>query len=204
MSIPSFADENKLSGLMIFKNDYVVPRKSTVNSMYSNTVNIYLRDGWIGAGVDATYTKKSDYLNIKPFITLGKGPLRALAGYSELNSGARYAQAGVWYINTHNKVSMILDLRNFWTLDRAKSPGYLDFWVHLSHPIGDKFYAGIEAEYVHWWDKKPHDWFYAGPLVGYKLTKNLSIYARVAREFDMKPSKNSATDRFRIALKYVF
>ena len=197
-------ENDKPSFLVIIKNDYVQPNKKGAPGYYANTNNLYAKYGWLGIGMDATFSPKTNYLNVKPFMTLNKGPFSLLAGYSALNSGQCYMQTGIWYVNTHNKFFMIFDLRNLWSVDQRKSPSYLDFFVHITHPVGKYFYAGIEAEYIHWWDRPAHNWFFAGPVVGLKITKNVSVYARFAREFDIKTVRTETTDRYRIGIKMTF
>ncbi len=193
--------EDKISTFVVLKNDFVSPQHG--ESYFSHTT-IYSFYRQFGGGMDITYAPKNNYHCFQPFITLNKGPFYALAGYSGDSLGGKHFQAGAWFAKTHKKLSFFVDLRNFWAVSE-EGIGYLDLWVYISHPIGkrERFFVGLETEYIHWWEKQPHNWYMIGPVVGVNITKNISLYVRPSMEWDIAEGTNR-TFKIRTGIKFSF
>jgi len=198
-------NNEKVSTLIFLKNDLVRPQQGKVTKGYfTQTFSPYFHYKWVGAGGDFSWTPKKDYQELKPYVTANKGPFYALLGYSGNSLEQKFIQTGGWYLNRFGKLLLFGDLRNYWSANKT-SISYLDFFTHVSHPIGQYFYAGLETKYIHWWDpKKSHDWFLVGPLVGVNLTKTISVYARPSLDWNKVDNHSTRAFTFRVGLKFQF
>ena len=103
----------KASTSITLKNDFVEPEEK--ESYHKQSASIYFHDGnWFGGGVNIALKPKYDYTEVKPYLTINKGPVYLLGGLSTDSTGSDYFQGGIWYVNTSNKLSVFLDLRNYW------------------------------------------------------------------------------------------
>jgi hypothetical protein len=188
---------------VVLKNDWVKPEGS--RGFFANGLWLYTHKDKFGIGFDSCENYKDGYYQIDPFITYDKGHWSGLVGFSSNNLGNNFVQVGFWYTKTYNKkLSVFVDIRNYFTVS-GKQNSYLDNFMEITYPIGDKFYAGIDVEYLKWWDNSSHQCFFVGPLVGYKLSKNVHMFLRVSEEWDKKNHKTSTeTDRVRLGLKFMF
>lgn len=202
-----FAEEGeknakKVSTLIIMKHDWLKPQDSEGFSSY--TTSLYWNyDKWLGFGLDATSRPKFDYLELKPYATVNKGPYYLLAGFATDNSGGDYFQAGFWYYNLHldKKLEVYLDFRNYRAMS-GKASSYTDNYIETSYLIGD-FAVGPVAFYDHWWNKDL-DIVSLGAIAYYKKSKSFIPYIRYMHDWSNNGSNTSELDRFRVGLKICF
>jgi hypothetical protein len=197
-------DGEKVSTTLVLKGDFVKPKHS--EAYFASQFNGYWHYKWFGGGIDVTDNRKAGWTQIKPYLTANKGPFYVLVGFQADTDKANYVQTGAWYVNRFKKLNVFLDVRNFWAASN-KCYDYLDAWLAIWHPvtpISEKLYIGTELEYIHYWAGPRHNWYFIGPLVGYELTKNISIFVRLSREWDVCGSKTETTDRVRLGVKFNF
>lgn len=194
--------EEKVSTLLILKNDLVAPQHG--KSFFSQTITGYWHYKWIGGGGDFTYAPRKEYLEIKPYVTVNKGPFYALLGYSGNSLEQKYIQAGGWYLNTFGKLTVFVDVRNYFGVNKS-SISYLEAWISAYYKLGERFYIGAENKVAHWWDpKKDHNQVMLGPLVGYNITKTTSVYVRPSVTWDQIDGHTKRDFCLRVGLKFVF
>jgi len=143
---------------------------------------------------------------VKPYLTANKGPFYVLAGLQADSDKTSHVQAGMWYVNRFKKLNVFLDVRHYWAVSN-KCQDYLDAWFSISHPvtpISEKLFVGTELEVIHYWGGPAHNWYFVGPLIGYEITKNISIFARLSREWDVCGRQTEKTDRIRLGVKFTF
>lgn len=192
----------KASTLIIIKNDFVEPEEKA--SYHKQSVSIYCHNGnWFGGGLDLTVKPKYDYTEVKPYLTVNKGPFYLLGGLSINSAGNDYIQGGIWYTNKFGKVKVFFDLRNYWNID-GESTDYLDSFLKGEYPLGEKFYAGLDLDYCRYWQDGNHNFYFIGPYVGYKITDNTSIYLRLSRDWNVVNGNSDRTDKIRGGLKIAF
>ncbi len=196
-------ESSKIGGSITIKNDWISRPNSDVPSL-----STYFKWKFLGGGFDLKYCSRGSVTKFQPYITLNKGPWYALVGYSVDDSHAQYFQTGVWYVNSFGKLSVVLDVRNWWSLNSWKTQSYFDPFVQLLYPIpkpfniDDKLYFGLEGEINHWWSGQAHNWYQVGPVVRCKITKNLAVFLRLSHEWDVK--EDSTENAFRIRTGVVF
>lgn len=199
------ADESskeKISTLLILKNDLITPQQG--KSFFSQTITAYWHYKWLGGGGDFTYTPRKEYLEIKPYITINKGPFYALVGYSGNSLEQKHIQVGGWYLDRFGKLVVFLDIRNYCAVNMI-SISYLETWINAYYPIGERFYIGTENKIVHWWDpKKDHNLVMLGPLVGVNITQATSVYIRPSVSWDMTDVQTKRDFCLRVGLKFQF
>lgn len=197
-----FAAENeKFSTLIVFKQDWAKPDESkgfTKQNLFS-----YWKKGGVGAGFDVRTNKSKNYLQFAPFLTLGKDPFYFLGGISTDSQKKDFVQTGVWYWDKVGKVSIFLDARNYYAISK-EAISYLDVLYEITHPIRDSFYGGISGGYTHTWDNK-QDSHLAGLLVGYNIDKKISLFARLARDWNFTKGEDLKSGyQLRLGLKIKF
>ena len=190
--------EEKVSTTITIKNDWVFPNSG--ESFDVQRLSAYWHYRYLGGGFDLNYGRKGDYIQVKPYLTLNKGPWYLVGGFSADNY-SQYVQTGFWYVNTFDKLGVFLDVRNYFGVG-GKSDSYLDNFLELTYPLGKKFYVGVDLIYDHWWQGS-HDWALVGPLVGYKFTDTVSAFVRVSHEWDMA-GKTSEANCVRLGLTFKF
>jgi hypothetical protein len=196
------AQAERISTLLLLKNDLVMPQVG--NKYYSQTVTAYWHYKWFGVGGDATYAPRKNFAEIKPYLTVNKGPYYALVGYAGNSLEQKYIQTGAWYVNKFGKTKVFLDLRNYWAANKT-SVSYLEFWTSLYHPLGERFYVGFENHFAHFWDpKKSHNRFLLGPLAGVNITKTVSVYVRPSIIWDIVDRHTRRDFFLRVGLKFQF
>jgi hypothetical protein len=194
--------EEKVSTLLILKNDLVSPQQG--KSFFSQTISGYWHYKWIGGGGDFTYTPRKDFLEMKPYVTVNKGPFYALLGYSGNSLEQKYVQVGGWYWNTFGKLTVFVDVRNYCATNKS-TVSYLDAWISAYYKLGDRFYIGAENRVAHWWDpKKDHNQVMLGPLAGINITKTTSVYVRPSVSWDMVDGITKRDFCVRVGWKTVF
>jgi len=193
--------EERVTSLFVLRNDWVSPKegKSSVTQLNSG----YWHFKSFGGGIDVKSNLQANFLEAQPYLTINSGPWYLLGGFSTNSAGADYIQTGLWYIKSFSKLTVIADLRNYWAVSE-KANGYTDNLLEVTYPLTEKFFTGFDFRFDHWWKGKSHDWYLAGPLIGYNLTKSTSIFLRVSREWDVLDSRTSRADRIRIGLKLCF
>lgn len=192
------ADEqvDQVSTMVMFKSDVAFPKVG--ESFDAQGISTYWHKGNFGAGIDVDVIRSLDFTQVKPYVTLNRGPWYLVGGYSTGDAG-EYAQVGFWYINTFGKFNVVFDVRNDFGLDIA-SPSFLDCFGEVTHPIGDsQFYVGLDAVYDRWW-QGDHTWAMVGPLVGYKFTPQISAFVRLTHEWDVLGGETNEANRLRVGL----
>ena len=196
--------ENKGKGsstLITLKNDLVKPEEG--ESYHKQSVTIYCHNGnWFGGGLDVTVKSKYDYTEVKPYFTINKGPLYLLGGLSTNSTGSNYIQSGIWYINKFRKVNIFFSLKNYWNI-AGESTDYLDCFLESEYPLSERFYAGLNLDYCHYWNEN-HQFFLIGPYVGYKIIDNVSVYLRLSRGWNIVEDQSNRTDNIRTGLEITF
>lgn len=201
-AVPSFAaeaSEDKVSTSVTIKNNWVSPEAG--DSLNTQGLDIYWSYGQLGGGVDLCYASKSNFTQIKPYLTFNKGPWYLVGGFSVDNT-AEFAQAGFWFVDSFSDFNVFLDVRNYFAID-GESDDFLDTYLGISHALGGKFYVGADLICDYWW-KNGDSWYLVGPLVGYKFTKSLSVFTRLSREWLISDSETSASDCVRLGLNLRF
>lgn len=198
-SITALADDN-ISSVIVFKNNYFFLDKG--EKISTQDINLYLSNDKIGGGVDVSMVRKNDFFKIEPFLTLNFKPWYFLGGFSVYSDGTRYVQAGFWYIKAFKEVSVCLDVRNFFRVD-GKNSSYFDPFLNLTYPVGKKFYIGADVEYTHFWET-PGDYYMLGPLIGYNISDDISLYVRFSQEWNLVNGVCDRSQRIRLGLKFSF
>ena len=198
--------ESKIQSLVILKNDWVPGSKHTDIPCLST----YFTYKSLGGGFDLRYYSRGSVTEFQPFMTLKiKGPWYGFIGYSINESHAQYAQTGMWYVNNLGKLNVLLDVRNWWSLDADKARTFFDPYLQLLYPFpkrlnfDEKLYFGLEAELNHWWSGPAHNWYMIGPVVGCNLTKNMAVFVRPSHEWDVTTeTKRAYRVRTGVILKF--
>lgn len=186
--------EDKVSTLIILKNDFY-------EKFQIQKAQFYFHKDWLGGGFDVDLIRQSDFLKVRPYVTVNSGPWYFLAGASYANANGKiseHAQIGVWYINKFGDWSVIADMRNYFGLNQ-NALAFSDNFFEITHPIGKdkKWFVGLDVVYDHWWEGKSHDWVLVGPVFGRKFTKNITGFIRVGREYDILDEKIEGANSFR-------
>lgn len=206
----AYAEESeKVSGLVVLKEDVVFsPHKD-----YSiPCISTFFHYKSIGGGFDLRYYERGRVTEFQPYLTFspnkGKSPWYFLGGLSFDSNNTKYFQTGIWYINSFGKLNMLWDVRNWWAFEKGET--YFDPFLQLLYPlpkpfnIDERFYAGVELEYNHFWSGPTHNWYFGGPLIGFKITKDISTFVRLSREWDVLKGDTTKTDRIRLGLNINF
>jgi len=204
----SFAGE--WSGLLVLKNDVNFPKGKDVSA--TQQVCAWVQYKWIGLGVDLVMSadKKERYFQGSPYVT-GKidlkkwGELYPLVGFSGDDTGTDYVQTGFWYSKGFGKLHTFWDIRHYWAV-KAQTTSYIDSFLEVKYPLtkNEKLFAGLDLEYIHYFEKD-HDWYFVGPLVGYKFTKNIAFVVRASREWDVSHDGGTKpTDKIRTMIVFTF
>jgi hypothetical protein len=197
-------DNDKVSTTLVFKGDFVKPQSGQAH--FASQFNGYWHYKWFGGGIDVTDKRHTGWTQVKPYLTANKGPFYALVGLQADTDKTSHVQTGAWYVNRFKKLNVFLDVRNYWAVS-GDCQNYLDAWLSVSHPvtpISEKLYVGTELEAIHYWTGPAHNWFLVGPFIGYDLTKNISIFARLSRDWDVCGGKTATTDGVRMGVRLTF
>jgi hypothetical protein len=194
------ASAEKISTTIILRNDWYSPNDGKAIDLQWYTAYWHYRN--FGGGVDVNINPSADYTRIRPFVTLNSGPWYVLAGaaYSNIEE---YAQLGLRYINSINGFNVVFDLRNYIGLD-LNSPSYSDNFVEVTHPIGEKFFVGVDMLYDHWWEGDSHDVLLVGPVFGYHFTKTIAAYVRVSHDWNFREAGTKEGNGIRLGLIFNF
>jgi hypothetical protein len=205
--------DDKISGLVVLKSDWISP-VGKGESYFVPALCPFLKYKSWGGGFDLRYYESGKVTEFQPYLTFtpkgGKSPWYFLGGLSFDTNNAKYAQTGVWYINNFGDLNVAVDVRNFWSLDSDKAKGFIEPFLQLLYPfpkfvnINKRFCGGVELDYVHWWSGDNHNWFLAGPVVGFKITDNLSTFVRVSKEWTEKKDDTTSAYRVRVGLNITF
>jgi hypothetical protein len=195
-----FAEDEKVSTSITLKNDWSFPENGKSSS--AQKLSTYWSYKSFGGGMDICFIKKTNnYFSLEPYLTYGNGPWFLVGGFS-LDNSSRYAETGFWYIKTFGKLNAFLDVRNYFATS-GKAEDYLDNFLELKHPLNDKFYAGIDLEFIRYWEGGGN-WYMIAPLIGYNINQNISIFTRISRDWSVVDNQTSQSDRIRLALKMKF
>lgn len=199
-------DKDKVTGFIVLKGDVYVPHVKNRNAYTFQRVNLYARYKWAGAGLDVEYIKKLDFMRVRPYLTanIGKLPLYVTFGYQSVTgkSNTSHVQTGLGINTSWGKWSGFIDARNYWGIDK-KSVSFIENWFGLYRNIG-QWYLGGEICYTHWWHSISHNSFFAGPVIGYRFSKNVSASVRFARSWDIKLAGTLKEDGVQLRLKWNF
>lgn len=194
-------DSDRVSTYLDFRQDYKNPQGGA--SETGQSIVVWLQYGSIGGLFEGDVTNKSHYVDFKPSLLYRKGSFYLLGGFAADSLGSEFIQTGVWYLNTFGKLCVFLDARNYWSIT-SQDNGYAENFLRLTHPIAGKFYGGIDMIFDHWWSGESHNCYFVGPLIGYEITKEISIYLRVSREWDILGGNTNQTDRAKLGLVFYF
>lgn len=193
--------EAKVSGSIVSKTDFVFPQEG--KSKTTEVLSMYWQYKRLGGGLDVVMDPKNDFFQTEPYLTFNKGPWYLLGGAAINSAGNRWAQTGGWYINKFGRFNLVIDVRNYWGLN-SQSVSFLDTFGEATYDLSEKLFAGLDVEYVHWWKGKSHNRYFVGPVLGYKVIKNLTVFVRPSREWDALAGSTKYTDKVRIGLKFCF
>jgi len=193
------AKEEKVSTTIVLKNDFVF--RNSGQSFDAQRMSTYWGYKSFGGGFDLSYVRKDGYIQVNPYLTLSKGPWFLVGGFS-FDNFSQYVQFGFWYLNRFGDFDVLVDVRNYFAVG-GKAEGYLDNFLEITRPLGERFYAGLDLEYVRWWGCN-HDWYFVGPLVGYRITKNVSTFVRISHEWDALGSRTNEANTIRLGLTFKF
>ena len=195
------AEENtneRFSGQLVIKNDWYKPEGKP--GFNNQGLYAYFHYKWFGAGVDQWGGERSNYYEVRPFITVNKGPYYAVAGYAANSRGTGHVHFGTCYRKQIREYNVFLDLRQFIGI-KVGSGDYLDFYASVTRQIGKRFYAGIEGEVIQWWGRNSdRNWSFVGPVGGLKLSNNLTLFVRPGVSFDNSRAGFSRTFWLRTGL----
>lgn len=207
-------EKGKFSAIVSIKNDLGFPQESkdyTVQALCAYWHYQLPESGpnvGIGGGVDLRANFRDEFLEASPYMTFNYKAWYLLAGGVVDSKSQNYVQIGLWYIDSWEvkkigKFNMFVDVRNYWPASSGKNiHTYIDNFVEVTYPIG-KFFVGTDIEYIHWWKGPSHDWVSVGPLVGYKITKNVSVFVRPTYDLDiMDEATGTARIRFGLCLSF--
>ncbi len=191
----------KVSTMIDLRNDFIVPEKG--ENLTGQSVNILWQSKWIGGFLESDYKSKNHAFTIKSSLLFIKGPWYFLGGVSTNSQGSDFVQTGFWYVNNFGQLSVLLDMRNYWSIT-SKQNDYTDNLLRVMYPITDRASIGADLAYDRWWNVSSHNLYFIGPRLSYQLTKEISIYTRVSHEWDVLGSKTEAVDRIRVGLTFAF
>ena len=200
-----YEQKSSISTLILLKHDFVFPDKG--KSFMSEALSLWWHvDDWFGIGGDFTAQPgNNNYLDASSYITINKkkSPIYGLMGYFTNSNGEDFIHTGGWYIDKFGKIDVFADVRNYWAVD-GKSSSYLDSFGEATYALGDKFAPGINLEQIHYWSGGSHNWYFAGPIVYYKISETTTVYVRGSREWNVVGSASDSTNKVRVALKFNF
>lgn len=192
--------ENVQSKLSL-QTDLMYPENG--DDFVAQKVIAHFQKGDLGLGGETLVITKSDYLRFRPYITIKTGPITPIVGLSTDSSGQDFINAGVWYAKKVGRISLFIDLRNYWGLNGA-SNGFTDNLLAVSVPLNDHAYVGVDLFYDYFWETD-NQWYKIGIPIGYKLTKDITIYLRPGFERLLpKGEEPSDTNSLRLGLNVNF
>jgi hypothetical protein len=191
------------SAWIFLKSDFFKPLNGSPMSFEQGAI-VYARYKVIGIGLDQWGSRQGNYWIIRPFITFGNRPFRAIAGYSTDTHGFGHVFAGGWFIKEFHKFDIFADLRYYLGVKKEASD-FLDFFVSITHPLGQRFYAGIEGELTKWWGRdSSHNWSYIGPVFGVKITDKIKLFIRPTMCWNRNNGETTESFYFRTGLLFSF
>ena len=191
----------KLSVMIDIRNDFILPEKG--ENITAQSVNIWLQGKRFSGFLETDYKSKSHTFTVKPSLLFKQGPWYFLGGASTNSQGSDFIQAGVWFIDSFGRFKILADLRNYWSI-LGKENGYTDNLFRVMYPIAGRLSVGGDFLFDHWWNGPGHNLYFVGPRIAYQLTKEMSVYTRVSREWDVFGDKTQTVDRIRLALVFIF
>lgn len=197
---PVLAQE-PISTMVDLRHDFFYPKKG--ENLTAQSLKILWQHNWLAGFLESDFKSSNHALTLKPSLLLRHGPWYFLGGLSANSQGSDFVQAGIWHVNRFGNFNILLDLRNYWSIS-GKGNNYMDNLLRVMYPLVGKLSIGTELGYDHWWNTSNHNWFLVGPRISYQLTKELSIYVRVSREWDVLGNKTEETDRIRTAIQFNF
>lgn len=217
VSAEEFQAVEKVSGSIDIRiSDFIYPEKG--ENITGQSLNAFWKYKQYSGLLETNYISDSHSFAIKPSVQFSKGPLSALVGLSTNDTGSDFFQAGIWYADSFGKFKVSVDARNYFGITSQKN-GYIDNFVRIMYPITDRFSAGIDFCYDHWWDND-QDWYFIGPRISYQLTERISVYVRPSREWTVKKTavetlvgstmvttterETTSTDKIRLGLVITF
>ena len=172
----------EVSTSISLKNDWVSPEGG--KTYLKQGLSTYWNYEWLGGGLDMTVKPEFDYFAIWPYLTLNQAPFYLLGGVSTDSCGADYVYPGIWYVDTFGETNFFLGLKNYWSIGgEASASDYLNSFLKITYPVSEKFFAGIDLEYIRWWEDS-NNWYFIGPFIGRKITKAVSLIIRPSRSWD--------------------
>ncbi len=163
---------------------------------------VYGKKGSIGGGINITSVPKTHFLDIQALATIDVDEGISVVGGIQTNSaGSSHVLTGLWLNKNIDKIKIIADLRQWWTLE---GECYSDNFLEISIPVSEKISLAGDFVHDHWWTKENHDWFLAGPVIYYKAAKNTTLFFRPALEWDIKDNKTTRGNDFRIGITVKF
>lgn len=191
----------KVDVLIDLRNDFVASEKSSNKTIQAATV--WVQGKLVGGILEPEYCSKTHYEKIKGSLLLKQGSWYFLAGATSDSLGNDFVQAGIWYVGKVGKANVLVDARNYWSTS-GRDNGYTDNLLRVMYPIGKGFSVGMDFAYDHWWSSPSHDWYCVGPRISYKVTENISVYARVSRDWNVVSGEAEKTDKIRVGLSLTF
>ena len=191
----------KLSVMIDVRSDFILPEKG--ENITAQSVNIWLQGKRFSGFLETDYKSKSHTLTIKPSFLFKQGPWYFLGGASTDSQGSDFVQAGAWFVDSFGKLNVLADLRNYWSIS-GKKDGYTDNLLQVMYPITGKLSIGTDLLYDHWWNGPGRNLYLVGPIIAYQLTKEINVYTRVSREWDVLGDKTQTVDRVRLAAMLIF
>lgn len=198
LSISVSAEEEKVSTSINLKNDWSDASGKTVDSQKMFVLWHYKN---IGGGMDMAITRRKDYFQVDPFLTFNRGPWYLVGGAS-VDNFSQYIQGGFWYMNSIGKTFVFADIRNYFATG-GNAKDYIEGFFELKQPIGKRFFMGADLDYVLWREGN-NSYFLFGPIVGVKINKNISVYMRISREWNIIDDKSDGSNRFRLGMTISF
>lgn len=190
--------------LAVSKNDMVMPDKGDAYWIYGSFIY-----GWyhqqIGIGTDFRTIPDKNYTEIKPIVSLNKGPHFLIAGFKSTSAETenQYAQLGYWYFKSTPEYRLLVDVRNYFDIGGDKST-YLESCVEYVKWFG-RIGVGPTATFDYWW-QKDRKFVDMGPIAYYVLLKDpfIAPFVRYQHEWKSWEGKSSQTDYVRFGVYMTF
>lgn len=183
------------------QNDFVDPDEG--ESFTKQKAIAYFQKGDIGIGGEVLLITKFDYLRFRPYATLKLGPVIPIFGFSTDSKGSDHIDAGLWYSRKFGNFGVFVDLRNYWRLN-TNSVDFTEEIVAMSYNINEKFFAGVDLIYDHYWKSKD-DWYLVGIPLGYKAANNVDVFIRPTyEELIPEGGEKSGTRSLRMGINISF
>lgn len=193
--------ESAVSKLSL-QTDLMRPKEG--DDFVAQKVIMHVQKGDLGLGGETLIITKKDYLRFRPYVTLKAGPVTPIMGLSTDSAGQDFVNAGLWYAKKVGaRVNLFVDLRNYWGLN-GDSNGFTDNLLAVSVSLSDQAYVGVDLFYDHYWETDD-DWYKIGIPVGYKLTKDVTVFLRPGFErFLPQGGEHADTESLRLGLNVNF